>query len=646
MEALQLEHRLVFLGMAVVAVNYLLGWTETVPASTQIVLAALAVVATRHRRRLFVILRTLPRDLTFVHRYLCVKWAASRYRRNNDSVPVIFSRGARRHPDRVLLRFNDEEWTYKDIDEYSNRVANAFLALGFQKGDTVALFMGNCPQYVCVWLGLSKIGVVIAFINSNLRSMPLVHSIKVAECRAAVFSPDLADGMLEVLGDFETPLRLFQLGGAGGGVVEELQPLLDSAAASPPPCTPPGYRDKLLYIYTSGTTGLPKAAILPHSRYLFATLAAVHSLQLRQDDVIYNPLPLYHTTGGNVGVGCALVAGLTVVIRSKFSASAYFPDCAKYKCTVAQYIGEMCRYVLAVPARPSDREHRVRLMLGNGMRPAIWRTFVERFNIPNVVELYGATEGNANIVNLDNTVGAVGFLPQSLPQSIYPVAIIKTNLETGEIIRNERGFCDRCGVDEPGMFIGMISNRDPTREFHGYLDKEASKKKVIEDVFVKGDKYFLTGDILVMDELGYMYFKDRTGETFRWKGENVATAEVEAAIGAVLGLRDVAVYGVEVPNAEGRAGMAAFVDPDNTVDIEALAQGVDKMLPSYARPVFLRKVAVLEMTGTYKIKKYVLQKEAYDPIVVKDPLFIRSGRTYVPFTAEEYQGLQSGHIRL
>ncbi|XP_052125714.1 long-chain fatty acid transport protein 4, partial [Frankliniella occidentalis] len=483
----------------------------------------------------------------------------------------------------------------------------------------------------------------------------LVHSLTVADCCAAVFSEDLAEAILEVRDSYSKPLRLFQLGGVGPGdvagaegrgPVEDLQALLDKAAPTPPACAPPGYRDMLLYIYTSGTTGLPKAAILPHSRYLFATLAALKSLRLTQSDVIYNPLPLYHTTGGNVGVGCALVAGITVVIRSKFSASAYFAECAKYGCTVAQYIGEMCRYILAVPPRPEDRQHRLRLMLGNGMRPTIWKAFVDRFNIPNVVELYGATEGNANIVNLDNTIGAVGFLPQSLPQAIYPVAIIKTNLETGEIIRNASGLCERCGVDEPGMFIGLISNRDPTREFHGYVDKEASKKKVIEDVFVKGDKYFLTGDILVMDELGYLYFKDRTGESFRWKGENVASAEVEASVCAILGLRDVTVYGVEIPGAEGRAGMAAIVDPENTLNLEVLANGIDKMLPAYARPIFIRKVAALEMTGTFKVKKYVLQKEAFDLKLVKDPLFIRSGNTFAPFTNSELQDLQTGKLRL
>ncbi|KAE8752443.1 hypothetical protein FOCC_FOCC000915 [Frankliniella occidentalis] len=412
--------------------------------------------------------------------------------------------------------------------------------------------------------------------------------------------------ILEVRDSYSKPLRLFQLGGVGPGdvagaegrgPVEDLQALLDKAAPTPPACAPPGYRDMLLYIYTSGTTGLPKAAILPHSRYLFATLAALKSLRLTQSDVIYNPLPLYHTTGGNVGVGCALVAGITVVIRSKFSASAYFAECAKYGCTVAQYIGEMCRYILAVPPRPEDRQHRLRLMLGNGMRPTIWKAFVDRFNIPNVVELYGATEGNANI-------------------------------------------------DEPGMFIGLISNRDPTREFHGYVDKEASKKKVIEDVFVKGDKYFLTGDILVMDELGYLYFKDRTGESFRWKGENVASAEVEASVCAILGLRDVTVYGVEIPGAEGRAGMAAIVDPENTLNLEVLANGIDKMLPAYARPIFIRKVAALEMTGTFKVKKYVLQKEAFDLKLVKDPLFIRSGNTFAPFTNSELQDLQTGKLRL
>ncbi|KAJ1528034.1 hypothetical protein ONE63_007955 [Megalurothrips usitatus] len=613
----------------------------------------LLLLAPPYSRRLWAVIRTLPRDINFLVRAVrCYMWVKKQERRN-ACLADIFDEQVRARPNKVLIRHDDKEWTFQQVADYSNRVANTFEQRGYRKGDVVALFMNNCPEYVCVWLGLSKLGVVSALINHNQRAKALAHSLTIAKCRGVVFEPALAQAVLDVRDQLDDP-ELLQLQVPAGSAPAELPPsvtdlgvLLEAAATSEPTSPRPFYRDTLLYIYTSGTTGLPKAAKILNLRYMAAGKGVAMLTGMTPEDVVYCPLPLYHSAGGMCAVGYGLTHGLTVVLRTKFSASAFIPDCVKHRCTVVQYIGEVCRYVLATPPGPADTQHSLRLMIGNGMRPAVWRRFLDRFRVPNVVELYGSTEGNVTFFNFDNTVGAVGFLPRFAPLSAFPIGFVRVDQETGDVIRNRAtGLCERCDVGEPGMLVGHISDSDPSREFHGYLDRASSEKKILRDVYAKGDKWFMTGDILVMDELGYIYFRDRTGDTFRWKGENVSTAEVEAAITAAVGQRDVAVYGVEVAGSEGRAGMAAVGDPDGTLDLAALAKGVDQQLPSYARPLFLRVRPRLEQTGTFKIVKVTLQKEGYDPATVSDPLYVRSGAGFVPLTPDVFQDIVSGKMRL
>lgn len=305
----------------------------------------------------------------------------------------------------------------------------------------------------------------------------------------------------------------------------------------------------------------------------------------------------------------------------------------------------MCRYCLSTPGQQTDTSHNLRLVFGNGLRPQIWSQFVKRFNIPRVAEFYGATEGNANIVNIDNTVGAIGFVSRILPQ-VYPISIIKADPDTGEPIRNKKGLCQPCKPNEPGVFIGKITS-NPSRSFLGYVDKKASEKKVIRDVFKKGDAAFLSGDILTADERGYLYFVDRTGDTFRWKGENCSTSEIEAQVSNEAGYRDCVVYGVEIPNVEGRAGMAAITDPERMLDLKALGNNLRKSLPSYARPQFLRVLEKIDMTGTCKLKKVDLQKEGFDPSIISDKLFYLNSKSqeYDPLTVDVYNKILNHEIR-
>ncbi|XP_046398342.1 long-chain fatty acid transport protein 4 isoform X2 [Ischnura elegans] len=644
---------------------YFMGWGSV---AQLVVVALLAFILTGGRyRRLYVMIRTTPRDLKALFKLIRLRWRMHSYRKKNMSVAAMLRQKATKHPNQIAFIFENQEWTFGQIEEYSNQVAAAFKARGELKpGDAVALFMENRPEYVCLWLGLSKIGVITALVNHNLRRQPLTHSIKTAASKLLIYGIELEDAIQEVRDTLDTNLPIYRWCGSSSpksedtkdkeisndksqGQFIDLDSLISAASSAAPSAEDTfvgGFDDRLVYIYTSGTTGLPKAAIITNSRFFFLCVAIYELVGLHHTDRLYTSLPLYHTAGGICGIGQVFVNGCSMVLRRKFSASSYFKEAKKYHCTVGQYIGEMCRYMLSTPPHPDDKTHSIHTVFGNGLRPQIWSQFVERFGISHVGEFYGATEGNANIANIDDTVGAIGFISRIAPW-IYPISIIRADPATGEPIRDKHGLCTVCKPGEPGVFVGKIIPNDPLRAFHGYVDKSASDKKVVRDVFRKGDAAFISGDILVMDELGYLYFKDRTGDTFRWKGENVSTSEVEAVISNEIGFRDAVAYGVEVTGLEGRAGMIAILDKENTLDLKMLHSGIQKALPAYARPIFIRVLPELDMTGTYKLKKVDLQKDGFNPAGIKDKLYYFTGSGgYEPLTQDIYDQIQSGKIRL
>jgi len=333
------------------------------------------------------------------------------------------------------------------------------------------------------------------------------------------------------------------------------------------------------------------------------------------------------------------------VILKKFSASRFWKDCIKYNVTVSQYLGELCRYLLNQPPSPEDKQHKVRLMYGNGVRPEIWEEFLRRFNNPTICELYGATEGNASLVNFEGKVGAIGVVPR-IASLFLKSTIIKVDPVTGDPIRKENGLAIRCKPNEPGEAVSLIVEGDPIRQFDGYTDPKATEKKIIRDIFKKGDCAFRSGDILVMDEYGYFYFKDRTGDTFRWKGENVSTTEVEFTLSKYSDHKDVVVYGVQIPGTDGRAGMASIADPEDSLNLETLASGIAKELPAYARPIFIRVIPQITQTGTYKLQKMDLLKDEYNIHKIQDKIYFYQGGKYVPLTAELYEKINSGKMRI
>lgn len=605
---------------------------------------------------LYIVVRTAKRDLNGLYVLLRVKIALWHHLRRNSNIPSIFAQTVKQHPNKPALIYDatGETWTFTQLDLLSNAVAQWALAQGWAPGDVVALFMESRPLQVALWLGLAKVGVEAALINFNLQRDALLHCVGVSASRGIVFGAELAGAMLEVSSSLSPSMVRFCTGELSVDCLASLAAQnLDYILASaptlpPPPCIPPkSFNDRLFYIYTSGTTGLPKAAIVVHSRYYRIAAFGYHAFRMRQDDIIYDCLPLYHSAGNIMGVGQCLINGLTVVVKKKFSASRFWEDCIKHNCTVVQYIGEICRYLLSQPVRPSEKGHRVRLAVGNGLRPSVWEAFTERFGVAQVGEFYGATECNCSIANMDGKVGACGFNSRILP-NVYPIRLMKVDEETTELVRDRHGLCVPCRPGEPGLLVGRINQQDPLRRFDGYANQDATRKKIANNVFKKNDSAYLSGDVLVMDELGYMYFRDRSGDTFRWRGENVSTTEVEGTLSGLLGQADVAVYGVAVPDVEGKAGMAAIADPTGTFDCDAFLREVQQALPPYARPVFLRISPQVDTTGTFKIQKTRLQREGYDPRLSTDQIYFlnsRAGR-YEAVNEELHSAIVEGRMAL
>jgi fatty-acyl-CoA synthase len=403
-------------------------------------------------------------------------------------------------------------------------------------------------------------------------------------------------------------------------------------------------KDRAFFIYTSGTTGLPKAANFSHMRMLFMMNGFVGALRPRASDRIYDPLPLYHSTGGVCAVGLAFLSGGSLILKRRFSVHEFWGDVHKYGATMFEYIGELCRYLLNAPPSPLESGHKIRAITGNGLRPEIWRQFQDRFAIPRIVEFYGATESNVSMLNYDGTVGAVGRVPDYL-EWLLPSRVVRFDVEKEMPVRGPDGLCIECGPEEVGEAVGGVSAR-AGREFEGYTNRADSDKKMLRDVFRRGDMWFRTGDLMRRDGHGYFYFVDRIGDTFRWKGENVSTGEVGEVLAATRGIKEANVYGVAVPGLDGRAGMASLV-VDGDFDLDGLPANLKARLASYARPIFLRLSPQIDVTGTFKQRKVDLVREGFDPSAIPDPLYVFDvavGR-YERLTPERYRDILEGRVK-
>ncbi len=563
-----------------------------------------------------------------------------------QTVADILEHWASVRPDNVAILFEDTSYTYSQYNAHANRYARWAQSLGLKKGDVVALLMENRPEYLFAWGGLAKLGIIAALINSNLREKALAHSLSISGARHVILGAELADNLASCLDDLADKPTIWATGGTVSGARELDRELEKQSDASLPKSVRDGLTasDRCFFIYTSGTTGLPKAANMSHLRIqtmMHSFAVAMHSTER---DRMYVVLPLYHSAGGVCAIGSALTVGGSVIIKRKFSTTQFWDDCAKYGATQFQYIGELCRYLLTAPPHPLEQKHRLRVVMGNGLRPEIWSAFQARFAIPHIIEFYGATEGNVVLVNVDGVVGAIGRIPGYM-RNLVKTRLVKFDVAMEAPVRNADTFCIECKPGEIGEAIGMID--EERGRFEGYSKGTDTEKKILRNVFGKGDAWFRTGDLLRRDAEGYFYFVDRIGDTFRWKGENVATSEVAEAVSVFPGVNEANVYGVSVPGTDGRAGMASLVTTGK-IDLTKLKEHLDKNLPSYARPIFLRLQGEIEITGTFKHRKIELVQEGYDPRKVSDPLFVLDPVTshYVALTPELHDRIASGEIRM
>ena len=569
--------------------------------------------------------------------------------RNPDrTFPRVIEERAAEFADAPALLSERECFSYRELAERANQYSRWALAQNLRKGQCVALMMGNRPEFLAIWLGITQAGGVVALLNINLTGQSLAHCIHIVAPKHIIVAAELEDALASAIAEPASPATIW-IHGRGRGSFPRLDQDIEQYPGeklNDSERQPLTIEDRALYIYTSGTTGLPKAAGVSHGRVMQWSHWFAGLMDTRPQDRMYNCLPMYHSVGGVQAPGAVLAAGGSVVLREKFSARQFWADIVRWDCTLVQYIGELCRYLLHTEPGPDETRHRIRMACGNGLRSEVWNDFKTRFRIPQILEFYAATEGNVSLFNVEGEPGAIGRIPSYLAHR-FPAALIKFNIEKSQPVRNELGFCIRCAAEEVGEAIGQILS-DPSNigsRFEGYDNQEASEKKILRNVFKPGDAWFNSGDLMRKDSRGFFFFVDRIGDTFRWKGENVATSEVSKALCEFPGIQEANVYGVAIPGVDGRAGMATLVTAEN-LDLKAFRAHVTGRLPEYARPMFLRIRSEMELTPTFKYTKVDLVHQGYNPQTTADNIYFDDPehQAFVRLDRTIYDRIQIGQI--
>lgn len=570
------------------------------------------------------------------------------------SIGRLVEQHAGARPQHPALRFEGREYTYAEFNAAANRHARALKDAGVKHGDAVAVLLGNRPETLIAVTAIVKLGATAAMCNTKQRGEALAHSLTTVNAVAVLVGNELREAFDEVRGELDLDDdRVWFVGAsmtarAPSGYRDLIAESRDRSSGNLPDTARVSKNDACFYIFTSGTTGMPKASVMSHARWLRGGsgmgLAGMH---LRPEDVLYCALPLYHNNALTVSWGGVLTAGATFALARKFSVSNFWPDVIANRATAFCYIGELCRYLLRAEPRPEERKHRVRVVVGNGLRPDIWDEFKERFGIDRICEFYGASEGNLIFVNGLNLDRTAGLCPPP-----FSFAVVEYDPDTEEAVRDKRGRMRRVRTGEVGLLLNKITTFAP---YEGYTDPEATEKKILHDVFKKGDAWFNTGDLVRDQGWRHIAFVDRLGDTFRWKGENVATTEVENVLNAHPEIEESVVYGVEVPGTDGRAGMAAItpksqqkgVRPLSVDFLTDLARHLRERLPEYAIPLFLRLRPIQEVTGTFKYRKVELKREGYSP-EGDEPVYVLlpGADAYTELTDAERKKLDAGKIAL
>ena len=544
----------------------------------------------------------------------------------NASLAHSFQESTNKFGERPFVYFEEETWTYSEANKAANSFARYLSSNGVKHGDKVVLFMENRPYYAISLLALNKIGAIGVLINTSLTGDPLIHCINSSNSVKCIVGAERAQPLQEVLEDIniskkedflwvedtnEYTLPEWAINLKANLNFDDNENLDQTNQVTA--------KDVACYIFTSGTTGVPKAAILPNAKLVAAaTNITMAGYRINHEDCMYNCLPLYHSTGLMLGLCAAINVGAASFIKRKFSASSFWQEANKFNTTAFVYIGELCRYLINKEPSETELNNPIVSMVGNGLRPDVWDTFKERFDIDRIIEIYGASEGNALFMNLFNKNKTIGMTSAE-------VALLEYDVAEDEILKNDEGFCKKITNHDPGLLIVEIG---PNAVFNGYTDKEASEKKILRDVFKVGDAWFNTGDLIKTVDVGFAFgkehyqFVDRVGDTFRWRSENVSTNEVGEILNGYKDVNMANVYGVKVPGCEGRAGMAAF----SLEDFEGFnwlefSEYVENNLPKYARPIFIRIIQEMDTTGTFKLKKNELRDDAFNINKVEDKVF-------------------------
>ena len=562
-----------------------------------------------------------------------------------------FEQATLRNPDGPALLQGEVALTYAQVNQWANRIAHHLLAQGIRKGDVVAIFIENRPELLVTILAVAKVGAISALLNTSQTRDTLAHSLNLVAPVAIVVGEELVPAFNAVrervsidaartwfVADQDTYRHP---GNSPDGFINLMTVSAEACSDNPVSSQRVFLDDPCFYIYTSGTTGLPKAGVFKHGRWMRSSASFGRiALDMQPQDVVYCTLPLYHATGLCVCWGSAISGSSGFAIRRKFSASQFWSDVRKYRATTLGYVGELCRYLVDQPRSPDDSRHSVTKMIGNGLRPGAWSEFKTRFAVDHICELYAASDGNigfTNILNFDNTIGF----------SLMSWELVAYDHDSGAPTRDARGFMRKVTKGEQGLLLARIDDKAP---LDGYTDPQKTAKVVLHDVFKKGDRYFNTGDLLRNIGFGHAQFVDRLGDTYRWKGENVSTTEVENILLQHPQIAEAVAYGVEIHNTNGRAGMAAITPAESlaTLDFSELLAFARQQMPAYAVPLFLRVKVKMETTGTFKYQKTRLKDEAFDPNKTgDDPIYawLPGTQTYVQVTEQVLADIHGGKHR-
>jgi citronellyl-CoA synthetase len=544
----------------------------------------------------------------------------------------MFQTTAAKYSNKSAIVCGDSELTWGQFNALTNQYAHSLKSQGVARGDCVAVLIENRTELLCSIFALAKIGATAGLVNTGLTDRPLAHCISIVESKKCLVGQELLAAVSGVKGDLtlqdkdylwvadpliivDAPDWATNFSATLAGMPTDNLPETDEIVAG----------EIALYIFTSGTTGLPKPAVIYHRKIMSAAKPySKVGFHAKPSDRMYICLPLYHATGFLLGIGSCLYSGASMFVRRRFSATQFWPEVQKHQTTLFIYVGELCRYLAMAPECPDEKNNPLKTMLGNGLRPDIWDTFRNRFGVKRITEIYGSSEGNVsflNILNKESTIGTGSVV----------VMLVKYDIENDEIVLDEDGKVIEVEPGKAGLMLGQIDDR---YKFDGYKNAGATNDKILTDLREPGDRWFNTGDLIRTVDVGFAMglphyqFVDRVGDTFRWRAENVSTNEVGEILNACDQVEISNVYGVDIPGAEGKAGMAAItLMPGQQFSAAEFTEFVDRELPAFARPVFVRIEQQQDTTGTFKLFKGKLKQQAYHLDQVDEPIYVRQPKS-------------------